>query len=169
MPATEVPPGSERFPCWIFPLDVTGPSRIVGGGKLVTQPGMHHGNITTRPKTGEGIRPCGKNDSAGGLGGEASDILSGGSVLFASSTQIVGEEWQSFPDGMGFPLAEGYEIVARMHYLNASTSPLTVSPRYEWFTIDQSKVTHLLGPFAWALSEWPPGQRPPRCIACRPR
>ena len=32
---------------------------------------------------------------------EANDVLDGGAVLFGSSTQISGEEWQSFPDGTG--------------------------------------------------------------------
>lgn len=148
IPALTLEPGEERFPCFIFPLVVEGPSAVVGGGKLVTGPGMHHGNVTTRPATGEGIRPCSPEDNQGL--GEAGDILDGGSVLFGSSTQFVGEEWQSFPDGMGYPLArDGFEIVARMHYLNSTTEPLTVTPSYEWFTIDEATVDHLLGPFAW--------------------
>ncbi len=153
LPETTVEPGQERFPCWIFPLEVTGPSRIVGGGKLVTGPGMHHGNVTTRKRTGDGIRPC--DDDEGALfGGEADDILDGGAVLFGSTTQFVGEEWQSFPDGMGYPIADGYEIVARMHYLNTTGEALSVAPTYEWFTIDESTVVHTLGPFAWALAGW---------------
>ncbi len=153
LPAATLAPGEESFPCWVFPLEVEGPSRVVGGGRVVTSQGMHHGNITTRPKTGEGLRPC-EGDEGGLVGGEAGDILDGGAVLFGSSTQIEGEEWQSFPDGMGFPVADGYEIVARMHYLNTGASELTVTPTYEWFTIDEAKVTHLLGPFAWVLTGW---------------
>lgn len=153
MPDFTLAPGEERFPCWVFPLEVEGPSRIVGGGKLNTTAGLHHGNITTRAKTGEGVRPCeAMNNDV--IGGEAADILSGGAVLFGSSTQLVGEEWQSFPDGMGYPITDGYEIVARMHYVNASPEQVTVAPRYEWFTIDESKVTHVLGPFAWTLTGW---------------
>lgn len=153
LPEVVLAAGQEAFPCWVFPLEVDGPSRIVGGGKLTTTEGMHHGNITTRPKTGEGLRPCEPGDDEV-FGGEASDILEGGAVLFGSSTQFVGEEWQSFPDGMGYPIADGYEIVARMHYLNATPAELPVAPSYEWFTIDEAKVTHVLGPFAWALSGW---------------
>jgi hypothetical protein len=153
LPEATLAPGEETFPCWLFPLEIDGPSRIVGGGVLHTGPGMHHGNITTRPSTGTGIRPCGPDES-GAIGGEAADILAGGAVLFGSSTQIEGDEWQSFPDGMGFPVADGYEIVARMHYVNSTPSELGVAPSYEWFTIDEQAVTHLLGPFAWALTEW---------------
>jgi hypothetical protein len=153
LPEMTLQPGEESFPCWVFPLELSGPSLIVGGGKVDADPGMHHGNVTTRPITpGQGIRPC--EGGGGAFGGEAADILEGGAVLFGSSTQLVGEEWQSFPDGMGFPIADGYEIVARMHYLNTTAEALTVAPRYEWFTIDESTLTQLLGPFAWVLEGW---------------
>jgi hypothetical protein len=147
LPDVVLPPGGEVQPCYIFPLDVTGPSHVVGGATLDATPGMHHGNITTRPKTGDGIRACSDADSAGGS--EALDILNGGGVLFGSSTQIVGQEWQSFPAGMGYRIKEGYEIVARMHYLNASTAPLTVAPSYQWYTIDESTLQNELAPFIW--------------------
>ena len=153
LPEATLSPGDERFPCWIFPLEVTGPSMIVGGAKLTTAAGMHHGNITTRRSTGDGVRQCPPEDNEF-IGGEASDILDGGAVLFGSSTQIVGEEWQSFPDGMGYEVADGYEIVARMHYLNATPEELTVAPTYEWFTIDTAMVTQVLGPFAWVMRGW---------------
>jgi hypothetical protein len=169
LPEETLQPGDETFPCWIFPLTIEGPSRIVGGAKLVTGPGMHHGNITTRPKgDGEGIRPCGMGSNE--FGSEAMDIVEGGSVLFGSTTQIEGEEWQSLPDGMGYEVDETYEIVARMHYLNASPEPVTVSPTYEWFTIDEAKVTERLGPFAWKMSGWeiPPLSTLTVSSICRP-
>lgn len=154
LPTDTLAPGEEKEPCYIFPLDVKGPSHVVGGAKLTVGGGMHHGNIVTRPKTGEGIRPCPANDDAGKFGGEATAIFKGGAVLFGSSTQISGEEWQRFPDGMGYPIKEGFEIVARMHYLNVSNETVQVAPRYEWFTIDEASVEHLLGPFAWVLEGW---------------
>src|SRR5262245_11743026 len=58
LPPLTLMPGEEREPCYIFPLKIQGPSRLVGGGSLTVGPGMHHGNITTHPKTGEGIREC---------------------------------------------------------------------------------------------------------------
>jgi hypothetical protein len=151
----QVPPmmmeaGQEEQPCWIFPIEITGPSRIVGGAKLVAPPGMHHGNLTSRPATpGEGIRPCEPGDDNEGL-----DVLSGGTVLFGSSTQLAGEEWYSFPEGMGYRVKEGHELVARMHYLNASDEPMMVAPTYEWFTIDESKVTRQLAPFFWQYGDF---------------
>jgi hypothetical protein len=151
LPKETLQPGEETFPCYIFPIKLEGPSRIVGAGKLTPTVGMHHGNITTRPKTGDGFRKCNPEDNKG-FGGEAADITKGGSVLFGSSTQVIHEEWQSFPDGMGYPVNKDFEIVARMHYLNASSKPLEVAPKYEWFTIDESKLAKLLGPFAWSLS-----------------
>jgi hypothetical protein len=149
-----VQPGKEEFPCYIFPLEVTGTSRIVGGGKLTPAAGMHHGNITTRPRTGDGIRPCPADDPKQLFGGEAADILAGGSVLFASSTQIAKAEYRTFPDGMGFRLKEGFEIVARMHYLNTTPQPISVAPRYEWYTIDEAKLTREIFPFIWQLSSF---------------
>jgi hypothetical protein len=168
LPAEEIAPGEERSPCYIFPLEVEGPSRFVGGGVLHTAPGMHHGNITTRKTTGEGFRPC-PDDGGSGIGGEAADILDGGTVLFASSTQISGDEWQSFPDGIGFRIKDGYEIVARMHYLNATGAPITVAPRYEWFTIDEATLAQEIGPFAWTYRgfEIPPRSELTVGAACR--
>jgi hypothetical protein len=169
LPDFTLEPGEERFPCWIFPLEVEGPSRVVGGGLLNTTAGMHHGNVTTRPSTGTGFRPC-EGGGGGVIGGEALDILSGGAVLFGSSTQLQGEEWQSFPSGMGYPIVDGYEIVARMHYLNATADSLTVAPSYEWFTIDEASVEQLLGPFAWQLTGWeiPPLSDLTVEASCRP-
>jgi hypothetical protein len=153
IPSATLMPGEETYPCYIFPLDVTGPSRLVAGGKLTVGPGMHHGNITTRPKTGEGIRPC-PADESDPFGGEADDILKGGAVLFGSSTQISGTEWQSFPEGMAYAVRDGFEIVARMHYLNATSAPLELAPEYEWFTVDPASVTQEIGPFAWTLHQF---------------
>ena len=154
IPEFTLEPGDEKFPCWLFPLEIEGPSHIVGGARLTTTVGMHHGNITSRPITGEGIRECETGTDATLAGNEANDIIKGGAVLFGSSTQIEGEEWQSFPDGMGYPVSEGYEIVARMHYLNATSETITLAPSYDWYTIDEATVEHVLGPFAWVLSNW---------------
>ena len=147
LPDVVLMPGQEVQPCYIFPMDVSGPSRLVGGATLNATPGMHHGNVTSRPKTGEGVRECPAADAAGGS--EALDILNGGAVLFGSSTQIVGQEWQSFPTGMGYRIKDGYEIVARMHYLNASPTALTVAPSYQWYTIDEATLVQELAPFIW--------------------
>lgn len=142
-----VQPGQELFPCFIYPLNLTGPSRVVGGGSVTVGKGMHHGNITSRPKTGEGVRPCPEEGSL--IGGEGSDIIAGGAVLFGSTTQVEGTEWRTFPEGMGFPIGDDSEVVLRMHYLNVTNEPIEVAPKYEWYTIDESKVVELLGPLIW--------------------
>ena len=153
LPPITLHPGDEQTPCWLFDLSVTGPSRMVGGGHIRVGPGMHHGNITTRPKTGTGTREC-PADTASMFGGEGIDIANGGSVLFASSTQLAGEEWQSFPPGMAFPIKDGFEVVARMHYLNVTSADITVTPTYEWFTVDETKIEHELAPFVWVYKEF---------------
>jgi hypothetical protein len=149
LPEQQLAPGAETSPCWVFPIELTGPSKLVGGAVLRTMPGLHHGNITSRPKTGEGIRRC-----EPGSGNEGTDIINGGMVLFGSSTQKSGDEWYRFPDGEGYRIREGFEIVARMHYLNPTDEPLTVAPKYEWFTIDESKIVHELGPFLWMYQKF---------------
>jgi hypothetical protein len=55
---------------------------------------------------------------------------------------------------MGFPIRDGYEVVARMHYLNASAEPMTVAPKYEWFTVDEASIQNLLGPFIWVFKNF---------------
>lgn len=151
LPELTLAPGDEQSPCFIFPLDLQGPSHFVGGASLTVGPGMHHGNITTRPKTGEGSRPCPKDE--GGLAGEAVDISKGGAVLFGSSTQITGTEWQSFPEGMAYRIKDGFEIVARMHYLNVSSAPVDIAPAYTWYTIAEEAMTQEIGPFAWNFND----------------
>lgn len=156
LPPAILLPGEEQTPCYIFPIELEGPSHFVGGGSLLPGPGMHHGNITTRPKTGEGIRPC--PDDEGGLQGEAADVVKGGTVLFGSSTQIQEEEWLTFPEGMAFRIKDDFEIVARTHYLNTTQAPITVTPVYRWYTIEEASLTQEVGPFIWIRSafEIPP-------------
>ncbi len=154
IPETSLAPGEEIEPCWIFPLELTGPSHVVGGAVLHTQPGMHHGNITTRRKTGEGFRECPPND-----GDPGTDVISGnGNVLFGSSTQISGDEWYRFADGEGYRVRDDYELVARMHFLNPTDQELVLAPSYEWFTIDEATLINELGAFIWMFQgfEIPP-------------
>src|SRR5207244_2325771 len=96
VPKVTLLPGDEKLLCFVQPLVLMGPSHVVGGGQLMTTPGLHHGNITTRPITGTGT--CDNN------GSEIQDVIAGGTVLFGSSTQITGSEWLSFPRGMGFKI-----------------------------------------------------------------
>jgi len=157
LPDYVMEPGEEVFPCYIFPLEISGPSHMVGGARLVASLGLHHGNVTTRPKTGEGIREC-PAEEQGEIGGEAFDIIKGGGWIYASSTQIEGTEWLGFPEGHAFPVNAEFEIVARMHYLNASSQELTVAPYYEWYTVEESMVDKLMAPFGFIFAgfEIPP-------------
>jgi hypothetical protein len=151
-----VPPGGELFPCVIFPLALQGTSHIVAGGKVVTSQGLHHGNITTRPSDGvAGVHACPNTSwTTDVIGAEAFDVLQGGQVLFGSTTQIKTTEWESFPPGMGFAIKDGQQIVARMHYLNPTSQPVTPTPKYQWYTIDPSTLTQQLYPFAWEMKNF---------------
>lgn len=148
LPAMTLGAGAERFPCFLIPIAIDGPSRVVGAAVLRAPAGLHHGNITTQRRTGDGVRAC--PDSQ--FGNEAIEVTAGGVVLFASSTQHAGEEWYHFPDGMGFRVPEGHEIVAHMHYLNASTTPVVIAPEYEWYTIGESSLREELFPFVWMIT-----------------
>jgi hypothetical protein len=155
IPETTLASGDELSPCWILPLELEGPSRFVAAASLTTNAGMHHGNVTTRKKTaGEGVRPCGPEDNPGVFGGEAGDIFNGGAVLFGSSTQLVGTEWHNFPKGKAYRVKDGYEIVARMHYLNATSDPVLVKPEYRWYTIPEEDVIDEIAPFAWQITDF---------------
>jgi hypothetical protein len=158
LPPVTLQPGDELLPCFILPLVLDGPSHVVGGARLTTGgPGMHHGNVVTRRATGTGVRSCDGESSSEAQ--QAIDVLNGGAVLFGSTTQLDGTEWQSFPAGMGYRIRDGYEIVARMHYLNATPDPVTVAPRYDWYTIDEATLQQELAPFAWSYQDFviPPG------------
>ena len=156
LPEMTLAPGEEAFPCWIIPIEMVGDSQIVGGAKLTPDFGLHHGNVTSRPKTGDGIREC--DEATNMEGTEALDIVSGGAWLFASSTQVEDQEWQTFKSGHGFRIKTDHEIVAHMHYLNTSSEPVTLAPHYEWYTIDESKVENVLAPFGFIFGgfEIPP-------------
>jgi hypothetical protein len=163
-------PGAELFPCIVFPLEVTGTSRIVAGGVLTPSAGLHHGNITTRPTDGiAGIHPCPNTSwTVDAIGEEATDILAGGQVLFASTTQIQVPEWESFPAGMGYEIKDGFQIIAHLHYLNISQVTETPAPKYQWYTVDPSTVTQELYPFVWRLTNFmiPPHTQQTSVGAC---
>jgi hypothetical protein len=152
LPDYQLSPGAEEYPCWIAPLENDGASRVVGGASMTVTGGMHHGNVTARPRTGEGFRPCPEEEDV--LAGEAGDVLAGGAVLFGSTTQFEGTEWRSFPPGMGYRIGGDWEIVFRMHYLNTTPEPVTLAPRYDWYTIDEAEVTQLLAPFIWTYGDF---------------
>lgn len=147
VPRTTIGPSDDIYPCWVFPLELTGPSHFVAGATMIAGNGLHHGNVTTRPKTGEGVRPCENSDPLG----EATDVLQGGSVLFGSTTQLVGQEWRHFPDGYAYKIKDGYEIVARMHYFNPSNETIETDVSYEWFTVDEATVTTQVAPVFWQI------------------
>jgi hypothetical protein len=150
IPEMTLLPGEEKEPCYLFPLEIAGPSRLVNAAVVTTQAGLHHGNITTRHKSGDGVRTC-KSGTQEDL---AIEIANGGTVLFASSTQVRGTEWQRFAEGMAFRVPDDQEIVARMHYINATDKPIKISPRYEWFTVAESDLKQRLAPFAWTYMKF---------------
>ena len=122
LPAVTFAPGEEREVCFAVPLPLQGPSRLVNSGVVTTGPGLHHGNITTRTRTGDGVRTC----DSGSQTELALEIAAGGSVLFASSTRCR-QRVADFSAGICLPVGEDQEIVARMHYLNASSRPLVIA------------------------------------------
>lgn len=171
LPEFTIEPGEELEPCWVVPLELVGDSRWVAAAMMHTEPGLHHGNLTSRPikdPSATGVRKCSAEDAGGIAGGEATDVLAGGQVLFGSTTQVVGEEWRTFPEGMAYEVPEGHEIVARMHYLNTTSEPQTLSPSYEWYTVPEADVTQPIAPYIWVNDsfEIPPLQEHTVDMSC---
>src|SRR5262245_13460614 len=76
LPPVDLDPGEEKTICYLAPIELSGASRIIGGGLLTVTEGMHHGNVTTRAKTGEGVRICpDETDGAAAL-----NVVKGGAV-----------------------------------------------------------------------------------------
>jgi hypothetical protein len=109
----------------------------VNAVKLDTGGGFHHSNWFWVPgDTFPG--PDGIWDCESRLYDEVTAGAAGG-VLFAQSTQAVGET-QQFPDGVVVPIPPHAKIVAGVHMLNASDEPLSTSLDIELTPIPAADV-----------------------------
>jgi hypothetical protein len=152
-PPRTMPPGGEEDYClaWPFPSIK---NRIVYGARIYTTEGLHHSNVVSKP-----IDPkLGPNPYPGCYPG-ASDPFSQlptviPDVLFANSTQVVGQETLALPLGMGFPVDPTREITTNIHYLNTTAEPQRVEVAYDFFTMPEEELTAVVAPFAMQVNDF---------------
>lgn len=145
-PPRDMQPGEEVDFCIAWPLPET-THRVVYAARLYTTPGLHHSNVVTKAIDEEkGPNPypsC--HPGADDPFAQLPDVIP--DVLFANSTQVVGEETLAFSPGHGFVLGEGREIATNIHFLNAGSEPLRVEVAYDVFTMPAEELTTEVAPF----------------------
>ena len=146
-------PGEEDLFCLSWPYP-TFQNEIIYAGRLYTTPGLHHSNLIAKPIDAD----TGPNPYPGchpGASDPFSDIGSGvPDVLFASSTQVTGEETLAFAPGMGFRVDKTREIVTNIHLLNTSSEPLLVEVAYDFFTMPEAELENEVAPFTMQVDDF---------------
>lgn len=149
-----VAPGEEVIGClsWPFPENLA--SHIVYAGRLYTTPGLHHSNVVTKPidpTAGPQPHPsC--HPGAYDPFGELPEVIP--DVLFANSTQVVGGETITFPNGVGFKVDTSRDIVTSIHFLNTSSEPLRVEVAYDFFTMPEDQLQNEAAPFVLQVNDF---------------
>ncbi|MRG91704.1 hypothetical protein [Polyangium spumosum] len=145
-PPRTLAPGEEVSFCLSWPIpEIT--HRVVHGGRLYTTPGLHHSNMVAKPIEAE-LGPNPYPDCHPGAEDPFSNIGAGvPDVLFANSTQVVGEETIQFPEGMGYVLDTSREISTSIHFLNTTSAPQRVELAYDFFTMPAAELTEEVAPF----------------------
>jgi hypothetical protein len=146
-------PGEEITGCAAWPIpDVK--NEIVYASRIYTTPGLHHSNVIAKPihvELGESPYPAcrpGAGDAFENIGAGIPD------VLFANSTQVVGEEHITFPAGAGYRLDTSREIVTSIHWLNPTSEPMIVEVAYDFFTMPESELTMEVAPFVMSINDF---------------
>lgn len=149
-----VAPGEELLDCisWPFPEGLS--SDIVHAGRLYTTPGLHHSNVVTKPVDAVlGAQPhpaC--HDDAYDPFGELPEVIP--DVLFANSTQVVGEETVVLPRGVGFKVDRSRDIVTSIHFLNSTTEPMLIEVAYDFFMMTEAELTDEATPFVMQVNDF---------------
>lgn len=146
-------PGEEITGCAAWPIPEV-KNTIVYASRLYTTPGLHHSNVIAKPihdELGESPYPAcrpGAGDAFENIGAGIPD------VLFANSTQVVGEEHITFPAGAGYRLDTSREIVTSIHWLNPTSEPMIVEVAYDFFTMPESELTKEVAPFVLSINDF---------------
>ena len=152
-PPRTLAPGEKIDTCLAWPIPST-KEHIVYAGRLHATPGLHHSNLIAKPvSTATGPNPypaC--HPGASDPFSQLPDLIP--DVLFANSTQVVGEETLAFPQGMGFRLDPSREIATNIHYLNTGTEPELVELAYDFFTMPEATLEREVAPFSLGVNEF---------------
>ncbi|APR80242.1 Hypothetical protein A7982_05589 [Minicystis rosea] len=152
-PPRVMQPGEEVDDCVSWPYPAI-KNKIVYAARLYATPGVHHSNLIAKPineSTGPNPYPgCnpGASDPFGSIGAGIPD------VLFASSTQVSGQEALTFPVGMGFRVDTSREIATDLHLLNTTTEPQRVELAYDFFTMPESDLENEVAPFTLQVDDF---------------
>lgn len=152
-PPRRMEAGEEVEFCLSWPIpEIT--RNTIYAGRVYTTPGLHHSNVIAKPVSAElgenpypGCHP-GAADAFAGIGEAVPD------VLFANSTQVVGEETLAFPPGMGWPIDTSREVSTSIHFLNTTGAPLDVEVVYDFFTMDAADLTDEVAPFILQMNDF---------------
>lgn len=123
-------------------------------------PGVHHANMFAVEKLdgGQPYPECVSPDAAGSISfGQAFDAIFASDitlfkmpvVLFANSTQVVGGEHFTHPEGHALKIKEGMEVIIDIHFLNPTDDTLVVEGLYDFYTMPDEQVEHEAVAFVW--------------------
>jgi hypothetical protein len=152
-PPRTLAPGEEVETCLAWPIPTTR-EHVIYAGRIYATPGLHHSNVISKPvdpMKGPNPYPAcnpGADDPFSQIGLGIPD------VLFANSTQVVGEETLAFPPGMGFHVDPTREIATTIHFLNTGATPQIVEVAYDFFTMPEASLEREVAPFTLAVNEF---------------
>lgn len=152
-PPRAMEPGEEAQFCLSWPYPAL-QNKTVYAARVHATPGLHHSNVIAKPvdpALGPNPYPGCHLDAADPFGALPAVIPD---VLFASSTQVVGQETLAFPPGMGFILDTSREVSTDIHLLNPSGAPLIAEVVYDFFTMPEGERAEELVPFVMNVNDF---------------
>jgi hypothetical protein len=152
-PPRTMMPGEEDEFClsWPFP---SFQNHVVYAARLHTTTGLHHSNLISKP-----VDPAVGPNPYPGCNKGASDPFNKlpaviPDVLFANSTQVVGDETLAFPPGKGYRVDPSREIATDIHLLNTTQETQVVEVVYDFFTMPESDLVDEVAPFMLSVQQF---------------
>ncbi len=142
-------PGEEYSDCiaWAYPQIQ---NHLVYGARLYTNGALHHSNLMGVPlQKGKPSPYPACSPGQADISGITDNILAGEvpEVLFANSTQVLGEAIV-FEPGMAYRIAPaGREMATNIHYLNTAAQEKLAEVVYDFFTMPDSELQTELYPY----------------------
>jgi len=152
-PPRTMGPGEEVDYCLSWPIPAV-TRHVVYSSRLYTTSGLHHSNVIAKPidpKFGPNPYP-GCHPGAADPFSQIPDAIP--DVLFANSTQVVGEETLTFPEAMGFKLDLSREVSTGIHLLNSGSEAEIVEVAYDFYTMDEAELENEVAPFFMQVNDF---------------